>query len=400
VKTELLNIDSLDKSQKEILKIGADKSSVSIMDKKALNIAFKVYDCKFYHANLLKQEALTVGAECAIEKDTITAKTLKSDCLILANMKQAYILSAKLKNQSFKFLRELGVELENQLQNLTKSDFIFRFNNNTIDLKNNIMVIGILNVTDDSFFDGGKYNSLDKALQQTEKMIEEGADIIDIGAESTRPGSLPLELDKELKRIIPVVKEVKKRFTIPISVDTYKSKVAQESIFEGADIINDISGLTFDKNMANVLSESKCGIIAMHIKGTPKNMQKNPQYEHLIYEINEFFKSILEKTDSFNIERNRVILDVGIGFGKTYDDNFKIIDNINSFKIHGRPILIGASRKSFIGAVLNESNPDKRLYGTVGVNVASYLKGARIFRVHDVKANKEALLMAKSINNS
>lgn len=397
MKIELLNIDSVDKIRRQMVSVGVDTKAIDIMDKKALNLVFRIYGCKFYHANLLKQEALSIGMDAAIEKDTITAKTEYTDCLVFGDAKRLLMLSGKLKRQSFEFLRNLGQNLEKYINNLLNQHPLFKYKNKTVDLGKNFLVMGILNVTPDSFSDGGRYNSFDTAIKRCEEMIEEGADIIDIGGESTRPGSEPLEMEEELRRVVPVVKGIKKRFNTAVSVDTYKSAVAKEALECGADIINDISGLNFDKNMLNVLSKSSCGIVAMHIKGTPKNMQKNPVYEHIIPEINKYFGDIIDKTDAAGIERERLVLDPGIGFGKTFENNYTILNNTKSFKIWGRPILIGLSRKSFIGYTLNRENPKERLFGTIGANVAALIRGANILRVHDVRENIEALKLARSI---
>jgi len=397
MKIELVEIDSIEKAKKEILTVGADRAAVGIMDKKAISLAFKVFNCRFYHANLLKQEALSLGLETAVEKDTITAKTQISDCLIFGDIKRLLILSEKLKKQSFEFLRELGEKLETYINNIIYEKNVFKFGLQSRDLRNNFLIMGILNVTPDSFSDGGKYRRVDAALKRCEEMINEGADIVDVGGESTRPGSSSVSCDEELKRVIPVIDAIKKRFDIPVSVDTYKSEVAKAVLEYGVEIINDISGLNFDEQMPVVLSKSNCGIVAMHIKGKPKDMQKNPHYEHLICEINEYFENILKKAELNGIEKERIVLDPGIGFGKKFEDNYKIINNLQSFKIFSRPLLIGLSKKSFIGYTLDEDDTKKRLFGTIGANVTAFLKGARIFRVHDVKQNLEAVKLAASI---
>jgi dihydropteroate synthase len=399
MKIELFNVDSIDRAKKEIISIGADSAAVSLMDKKFINLVFKVYGCKFYYANLLKQEALSLGMDAAIEKGTITADTKVSDCLIFGDIKRLIKLSEKLKRQSFKTIRELGYRLKHYIDGVTADRLIFRYRDNAVDLKSKFLIMGILNVTPDSFSDGGIYTNLDSALRRVEDMIEEGADIVDVGGESTRPGSDPVSIDDELNRVMPVVEAIKKRFDIAISVDTYKSKVADEALKRSVEIINDISGLNFDKNMVNVLAASNCGIVAMHIKGEPKNMQKNPSYKHILAEINEYFESVLDKIEKNSIDKDRVILDPGIGFGKTFDDNYKILNNIKSFRIWGRPILVGVSRKSFIGHTLNEPNPQNRIVGSVSANVVSFMNGARIFRVHDVKETYDALKIAQSIMN-
>ena len=394
---ELLRFDNISDIKKEFKNIGVDIRAFALMDKKALCYAIRVFDCKFYHANILKQEALSIGCDVAVEKSTITAETRITNCLIFGDVKRLLRLAEKLKKQDFEFLRTLGKKLEIYLKNALKEEAVFAFKDRRFVLKDNFLIMGILNVTPDSFSDGGKFNSLDRALEHTQQMIEEGADIIDIGGESTRPNAEAVELDEELKRVLPVVEAIKKRFNVIVSVDTYKSEVAKRALDAGADIINDISGLSFDDKMVDVLKASDCGIVAMHIKGTPKNMQKNPTYSHMIAEINSKFENIIKKIEKANINIERLILDPGIGFGKRFDDNLTIINHLEGFKIWGRPILIGTSRKSFIGAALNIEKPTQRLYGTIASNVVAYIKGARIFRVHDVKEHKDALKLARCI---
>ncbi len=397
MKIELIKINSIKQARELIKSTGADEASIPLMDKKMLNLSFKIYGCKFYHANLLKQEAISVGADCAISKHAITAKVKHSDCLLFGDIKRLSILGEKLKKQSFTYLNELGRTLEKFLFEYFESDYIFQANGKIYNLKDKFAIMGILNITPDSFFDGGKYNSIDKALKKAEQIIVDGADIIDIGGESTRPGADAVDADKELRRVIPVIKAIREKFQdIAISIDTYKSQIAKESIDAGADIVNDISGLSFDEKMLDLLSYNNCGIIAMHIKGEPKNMQKNPHYEHLIYDINYKFGAILDKAKEYGIDKKRIVLDPGIGFGKTYPDNLKIINNISSFKIFGRPILVGASRKNFIGAIL-DNDPDDRLYGSLAAHISAFINGASIVRTHDVKATKDALKTAESI---
>lgn len=268
-----------------------------------------------------------------------------------------------------------------------------KFKNKTLFLnKNNIYIMGILNVTPDSFSDGGKYNTIDKALYHTEEMIKNGADIIDVGGESTRPFSDPVLVDEELDRVIPVIEKIKENFDTIISIDTYKSKVAIEAIKKGAEIINDISGLTFDKEMELVAKKYNVPVVVMHIKGTPKNMQINPVYTDLLNEIKTYFKERIEKLTSIGIKK--IILDVGFGFGKSLDDNYKLLANLESFLDLGYPLLVGLSRKSMIGKVTDEE-PQDRLGGTIALNTIAILKGASIIRVHDVKEHLSCIKVIK-----
>ncbi len=395
---KLLKIDSLDKAKDELKSIGVDPAAFHLMEGKGICYAIKVYNCKFYHANILKQEALSLGIDCAVEKNTVSAKTKESDCLILGDVKRLYKLADKISKQNFSFLKEIGSKIKESLDNLLRGEFLFAFRDKHYSLKDRFLLMGILNVTPDSFSDGGEYLTVDKALKRTEEMLSEGADIVDVGGESTRPFSEPISVDEELKRVVPIVEAIKNSFPqVVVSVDTYKSKVAQEVLELGVDIINDISGLSFDDKLIEVLSKSDCGIVQMHIKGKPKDMQINPEYDDVVKCINEKFYEILRRLDEKNIARERVVLDPGIGFGKRVEHNLEILNSIEAFKIWGRPILVGSSRKSFIGKILGIENPKDRLFGTIASNTLAFVRGARIFRVHDVKAHKEALSIAYTI---
>ncbi|RLD16039.1 MAG: dihydropteroate synthase [Caldiserica bacterium] len=261
-------------------------------------------------------------------------------------------------------------------------------------------IMGILNVTPDSFYDGGKFFDLKKAVEKGLKMIEEGADIIDIGGESTRPGSERIDEEEEKRRVFPVIEEIRRNTDIPISIDTYKSGVAIGAIERGVNIINDISGLRFDKNMVNVLKRNKdVKVVIMHMKGEPKTMQENPFYEDVIKEIRDFFIERIEFLKENGISDDRIIIDPGIGFGKRLEDNLEIIRNIDEFKKLGYPVLIGHSRKSFIGAVLGRKNPEERFAGTIAVSLYLFKKGVDILRVHDVKETLDAIKMWEEIES-
>ena len=260
------------------------------------------------------------------------------------------------------------------------------------------LIMGILNVTPDSFYDGGRYARLDEALRHAEQMVKEGADIIDIGGESTRPGAEPVPLQEELDRVLPVVEKVAANFDVHISIDTYKSKVAEEAIKLGADIVNDISGLGFDPQMPEIVSKYGTYIVIMHIKGTPKDMQRNPHYEDVLSEVGDYFTERIRLAELRGIQRDKVILDPGIGFGKLLEHNLELIANIDHFKKRfGLPLLVGASRKSFIGMVLDGIPPNERLEGTLAVTAFCALHGVDILRVHDVKENLRVVRMIEAV---
>ncbi|MEO0279061.1 MAG: dihydropteroate synthase [candidate division WOR-3 bacterium] len=261
---------------------------------------------------------------------------------------------------------------------------------------NKTLIMGILNVTPDSFYDGGKYNLIDRALRRAEEILSEGADIIDIGGESTRPGSDPVSVHEEMERVLPVIEKLKD-FPIPISIDTYKSEVAEEACKLGATIINDISGLQFDSRIAEIAKKYDTYLIIMHIKGTPKNMQKDPHYEDVVSEIIEFLKKQSDYALEKGIPKDKIIIDPGIGFGKTLEHNLTILKNLGEFRKLNFPILIGHSRKSMIGALLGGVAPEERLFGTLGVSAYLISKRVDIIRVHDVKPHFELRKVLESI---
>ncbi len=259
------------------------------------------------------------------------------------------------------------------------------------------LLMGILNITPDSFSDGGNFLSPVAAVDRALQMVEEGADILDIGGESSRPGAEPISADEELDRLLPVIEELATALFIPISVDTYKSAVAEACLKRGAVIVNDISALRFDNSMASVVKKFKAHVVMMHMKGTPRNMQEAPDYGDVTAEINTFFKERIEHAIASGINRGRLILDPGIGFGKSPMHNFTVLRDLQHFTDFGLPLLVGPSRKSFIGMTLDLPESE-RLEGTAASVTASVLNGAKIVRVHDVKEMKRVVTIADSIH--
>lgn len=257
--------------------------------------------------------------------------------------------------------------------------------------------MGILNVTPDSFSDGGRYFDKASAIRRAYEMVEEGADIIDVGGESTRPGSEPVPLQEEIDRTIPVIEEISKKIKVPVSIDTYKAEVARRALDAGASIVNDISGLRFDPEMPKVVSQYKVPVVIMHIKGMPKDMQANPIYEALIPEITDYFRESIRLAVESGITEDKIIIDPGIGFGKTFDHNLEIIKNLREFTLLEKPLLVGVSRKAFIGKILGDAPVSERLEGSEAAAAISILNGANIIRVHDVKEMKKVALVADAI---
>ena len=271
------------------------------------------------------------------------------------------------------------------------------WSNFSLDFSKRTYIMGILNVTPDSFSEGGQYFDKSLAIKRAYEMVEEGADIIDIGGESTRPGSEPVPLEEELRRTIPVIEAIVKNIKVPISIDTYKADVAKRALDAGASMVNDISGLRFDPEMPKVVSQYKVPVVIMHIKGNPKTMQKEPVYEALIPEIMDYLRTSIRLAVKFGIDEDKIIIDPGIGFGKTFDHNLEIIKNLNEFTLLEKPLLIGPSRKAFIGKILGDVPASERLEGTAAAVAISILNGANIIRVHDVKEMKKVALVADAV---
>lgn len=261
--------------------------------------------------------------------------------------------------------------------------------------------MAILNVTPDSFSDGGKFLSLDDGLRQAEKLLNDGADILDIGGESTRPNSKRVSIDEEIKRVVPIIEEISKRFDIPISIDTSKPEVAEKAIEAGAEIINDISGLRFDEKIAGIAAKHKTGLVMMHLRGDFETMHKQSPVENILAEISNGFKRSLEIAVEYQIKKERIVLDVGIGFSKTFEQNLELIAKLDKICLEfaDYPVLVGASRKSFIGKILGDAPTDERIYGTLAANAVAVWNGAKILRVHDVKETSDTIKTVEALKN-
>jgi dihydropteroate synthase len=265
-----------------------------------------------------------------------------------------------------------------------------------IDLRRRTAVMGILNLTPDSFYDGGRHSDLERALRAALAMVEAGADIIDIGGESTRPGAPPVKAGEELARILPVLRELRRRTAVPISVDTYKAGVASAALAAGADIINDVSALRFDPEMITLVARERVPIVLMHMQGTPRTMQAEPHYGDVVREVGDFLAARARAALDHGIAPEMLIIDPGIGFGKTIQHNLELIRGLPALAAAGRPLLIGASRKAFIGRILG-FDAGERLEGSVAVGVAAILNGANLLRVHDVRETVRAARIADAI---
>ncbi|HEY0658114.1 MAG TPA: dihydropteroate synthase [Pyrinomonadaceae bacterium] len=278
---------------------------------------------------------------------------------------------------------------------------IWRTSKRRINYGDKTLVMAILNITPDSFSDGGKFYSLDDALRQAEKYVEEGADILDIGGESTRPNSARVSKEEEIRRVAPVIEAIVKRFDTPVSIDTSKAEVAETAVESGAEIINDISGLRFDERIAEVAARQNTGLILMHLRGTFETMHQLLPVENIIEEVSDGFRQSVEKAKSFGVKSEQIALDIGIGFSKTFEQNLELIAKLDKLveEFPKVPILVGASRKSFVGKITGGVLPAERINGSLASAAIAAWNGASIVRVHDVKATVETLKIVEAIKN-
>jgi len=286
------------------------------------------------------------------------------------------------------------------LDKYLRTDYSVDCRGKVLDLGSRTHIMGILNVTPDSFSDGGQYADMDRALAHAREMGAQGADIIDIGGESTRPGSEPVPEDEELLRIVPLIMRLSAELPIPISVDTYKATVAQKALEAGASIVNDISGLRFSPDMARVVADYDAAVVIMHIQGTPRNMQQNPVYTDVVTEVMAYLEQSIEIALAAGVDQEKIIIDPGIGFGKTLEHNLLLLKRLDEFKALGRPILLGTSRKKFIGTVLNIPVAEQRIQGTAATLALGIGKGARVLRVHDVERMSQVARMTDAVIRS
>jgi len=389
-----LHIMNANEAIQQMKKVGVDPTGVKLMAGKTLHFNLRIEGIDPRTANLLKQEMLSVGGDAALDRRGLDCSTPSTDAILIGTQKQFEKLTSKL--EQYPALQSLGHSLKETLKNISKTHYTIRCRKRTFKLGKQTLLMGVLNVTPDSFSDGGLFLDREKAIAQGLKMVEEGADLIDIGGESTKPGSKPLGLEEELRRVIPVIEALVKEVDVPISIDTYKSTVAKKAIEAGAKMINDISGLNFDPDLAQVAAKEDVPLVLMHIRGTPETMQKDVHYESLFSEILQYLRESIQRAESAGLDPGQIIIDPGIGFGKTLEDNLLIIKNLQEFRILGKPILLGTSRKTFIGKILH-AEVTERLEGTLSSIAIGVLNGAHIIRCHDVLQAKRVIAVADAI---
>ena len=363
--------------EKEINAIGFDKSYSHKAKEKFEYKNIKIYSLTPAMANILKQTALSVGCDCATHREVITGKIENSNCILGGSVSQIKKIAEKLKFQPFG-LKELGKKLENSCPPLTGGP-------KSMISRRGTKLVGILNLTTNSFSDGGMYNDFEKAKEHLLELISDGADIIDIGAESTKPYSSPVSPKEQLEKLLPIIDFAKNKTTI--SIDTRSAIVAEECINAGANIINDVSGFDYDEKMIDVIAKHNIPIIIQHSQGTPETMQNSPHYNNLIEDIFLNLKKKIDFAHSKNIKN--IIIDPGIGFGKTKEDNFEIIKRIEEFQSLNCPIMLGISRKSLLD-MPNADNLAKDIY-TTAINALAIERNVDYIRVHNIKMHRKLI---------
>ncbi|KAF1085807.1 Dihydropteroate synthase [Sporotomaculum syntrophicum] len=361
----------------EFRKIGVDPGGCAVMAPKALHRMVKIFDLTPRQANIIKQEMLGKGADAATSRGSVDCSVEKTDVLLMGTEKQYREVIKKLRMQPFQLgiLADQLEELINNLRDRPPRELICR--DKKLPLGERTLVMGILNVTPDSFSDGGRYYHIDAAIAQARRMVDEGADIIDLGGESTRPGYTPVSTEEELDRVIPVLKVLVRELNVPISVDTTKALVARRALEVGAHIINDQWALRADPGMASVLAEYQVPVVLMH-------NQQNTIYRDLMGDMVQFFQESISKAEQSGIPRENIIIDPGIGLGKTSEQNLEVLRRLQELDCLGLPVLLGTSRKSMIGKVLGLPL-DQRVEGTAATVALGIASGTDIVRVHDVK---------------
>ncbi|MCD4828119.1 MAG: dihydropteroate synthase [Candidatus Cloacimonetes bacterium] len=390
----VLVIHSLDDARAELRKIGVSGQGVEVMAPKALGFAVKLCDVRVGAANILKQEMLGIGGDAAVARGVVEGRVAVSDVILLGNPAKLGKLIRKLEHQTIFGLPGIADWLRTVTDDRRKR--ILNCRGRKLDLCRPVLM-GVLNVTPDSFSDGGHWLDPDKAIEHGRRMVSEGAALLDIGGESTRPGATVVSADEEIARVTPVIRALAQSVDAPLCIDTRKAAVASAALEAGAHIVNDISALRHDPDMLPLLREqADVPVILMHMQGEPGNMQLHPHYDDTVHEVLGFFARRIEACVEGGISRERLLLDPGIGFGKRHEDNLILLKKLRELRTFGLPVALGASRKSFLGRI-DGSDTGDRLPGTLAVTALAAQGAADILRVHDVSANQQSLQTALAI---
>jgi dihydropteroate synthase len=390
----LIRVEDRADARRILEELGSDKAGVKIMARKMLHLSIHVENVQARAAHIIKEVMLSKGGECATPKDLLVVEgTERVDVIITGTLTQMRKLISNLSVQPFG-MKALSGELKALLDSVVEPvPRTLDAGKHALEIGGRTLVMGVINTTPDSFSDGGSFDTLEKARTRAMEMQEAGVDIIDVGGESTRPGAKPLALDQELHRTIPLIESLESEIDVPISIDTYKSDVARRALDAGACILNDITALRFDEKLAPLAAERGAPVILMHMQGEPRNMQENPQYEDVVGDISRFFRERVAAAVEAGISPEKLLIDPGIGFGKTVEHNLEILRRIEEFRGLGYPLVLGTSRKRFIGAVL-ERPVDQRLLGTAATVAFAVARGVDVVRVHDVEEMLEVVKMA------
>ncbi|MGE5553135.1 MAG: dihydropteroate synthase [Betaproteobacteria bacterium] len=396
-KVRVQRLDGPAEIRQALEEIGVDPAGIEIMLPKLRHHLFRLRQVPLRAAILLKQEMLARGGEAAVSREVASLSVEATDVLLAGTSGQYASLLDKLRTQPFGLARWAD-ELAAALRAVEGEGrpAVLDLPRHPLPLGKKTYVMGILNLTPDSFSDGGKYPTAEAAVAAAEAMVEEGADLIDLGGESTRPGAEPVPVEEELRRVVPVVERLAGRLPVPLSIDTTKVEVAEAALSLGGELINDISGLTAAPPLVEVVQRHGAGLVLMHRRGDPATMQQNPVYADLWGEVLEYLAGGIRRAEEAGIPRSRLVVDPGIGFGKTVDHNLALLRHLEELQVLGLPVLVGTSRKSFIGQVLDLPVAE-RLEGTLASLVLAVAKGADFVRVHDVRAAVRAVRLADAV---
>lgn len=379
----------------ELRQIGVHEASINIFRQRSAIEPLKLFGVRTPAANILKQEILSAGADCAVHCHTIDCKEEKTDVLLLGTRKHYYELLRKLRPMTFLGLPALAAELAAFLGQAAP---VTTLADGRVLTYERLKIMGIINATPDSFFADSRAQLLDAGLARAAAMLEAGADLLDVGGESTRPGSEAVSAAEECERVVPLIEAIKQRFPQAIvSIDTYRAGTAKAALAAGADLVNDISALEADAGMAAVAAAAQAPVILMHMQGAPKTMQDNPMYRDVTSDVTAYLQARIDYARAQGLRPDQLLVDPGIGFGKTVAHNLTLMKRLQEFTSFGLPVLLAASRKGTIGQVLGGLPPEERLEGTLATTAQAVVAGAHMVRVHDVKEHVRLVRMLEAI---
>ncbi|MFO7639358.1 MAG: dihydropteroate synthase [bacterium] len=385
----ILSVEHESDLRQELARVGADESCWDIFVSKNRMLAFSIVGLSTAAANILKQTAIGCGGDCAVHRAVASGRVRRSDAVLFVSRRRLPELRRRLESQPECVARLAPCLLEQERAMLNPNRTIV-IGGRRVDLATRTHVMGILNVTPDSFYDGGRWLDPERAVDQALQMEAEGADFVDIGGESTRPGSEPVPPAEQVRRVLPVLRRLRARLRVPVAIDTGSAAVARKALDEGAAIVNDVSGFAADPRLAKLVAKSGVPCVVMHLPAAPRTMQRRPRYRNLMAEVVASLEAAIARGTAAGVAREQLIVDPGLGFGKTTSHNLELVRRLRELESLDRPILLGPSRKRFIGE-LTGTEPEDRLEGTLAACVLGARHGANIVRVHDVKPVVRAL---------